>query len=202
MRSPERGVTRSTTLATGETIRHMEHLPERLAVGQLVLRRERLGDEDIVAEAVAANLEHLRPWMPWATETAATPAAQHERMLLLEQWWQAGTDYSFLLLDHDEENLLGIFGLHRRIGPGAIELGYWLVASATGHGHATQAAGVLTSAALDLSGISRVEIHCDEANARSQMIPARLGYRLDRIEPDEVEAPAEVGRSMIWAFPA
>jgi len=32
----------------------------------------------------------------------------------------------------------------------------------------------------------------------SAAVPRRLGYRLERIEPDEVLAPAETGRSMIW----
>ena len=43
-----------------------------------------------------------------------------------------------------------------------------------------------------------MEIHCDEANVRSAAVPRRLGYRLDRIEDDDVTAPGEIGRSMIW----
>ena len=46
--------------------------------------------------------------------------------------------------------------------------------------------------------MDRVEIHCDEANVRSAAIPERLGYRLDRIEDDEIATPGETGRSMIW----
>jgi RimJ/RimL family protein N-acetyltransferase len=43
-----------------------------------------------------------------------------------------------------------------------------------------------------------VEIHCDEANVASRAVPARLGYRLDRIDDVGVTAPGETGRSMIW----
>jgi len=46
-----------------------------------------------------------------------------------------------------------------------------------------------------------VEIHCDKANVRSQAVPRRLGYHLDRIEADDIKAPAEIGRSMVWIFP-
>ena len=53
-----------------------------------------------------------------------------------------------------------------------------------------------------LSDIQRAEIHCDEANVASAAVPRRLGYHLDRIVPDEVEAPGEVGRSMIWVMDA
>jgi RimJ/RimL family protein N-acetyltransferase len=64
----------------------------------------------------------------------------------------------------------------------------------------TAAARALTAAALAVEGISRVEIHCDEANVRSAAVARRLGYRLDRIVPDHVSAPADLGRSMIWVY--
>jgi RimJ/RimL family protein N-acetyltransferase len=166
-----------------------------------VLRRERLGDEALVASTVAANLDHLGPWMPWAVPEAATVDAQRERLVKVEQWWDDDSLYNFLLLDPSEERLFGILGLYRRIGPGALELGYWLSRDATGRGYATAAARALTDAALALDDILRVEIHCDEANERSQRIPQRLGYRLDRVQTEEIEAPAEVGRIMIWVYP-
>ena len=177
------------------------HPPERIEIADLVLRRERLGDEALVAEAVRANLEHLRPWMPWVSPQAATDDAQRARLTQAEQCWEAGSDHTYLLLDRGETALLGVFALHRRIGPEAIEMGYWLAHDAVGQGRATAAAEALTGAALCLRDVHRVEIHCDEANVRSQKIPQRLGYALDRVEDDEVTAPAEVGRSMIWVFP-
>lgn len=174
--------------------------PERIDLEDVVLRRERLGDEVLVADAVNANLDHLRPWMPWAQPAAATVSAQRARLAEAEQFWEANSDYTYLLLDAAEANLFGIFGLHRRIGPGAIELGYWLTREAVGQGRATEAARALTAAVLRLDDVSRVEIHCDEANRRSQLIPQRLGYHLDRVEMDNIEAPGEIGHSMIWVF--
>ena len=50
--------------------------------------------------------------------------------------------------------------------------------------------------------MERVEIHCDQANHLSAAVPERLGYRLDRVEPDEIRAPGESGRSMIWVCDA
>lgn len=176
--------------------------PERIEVNELVLRRERLGDEAMVAQVVQANVDHLQPWMPWASPAAATVSAQRQRLMMAERAWKAGSDYTFALLEQDETKLLGIFGLHRRIGPQAIEMGYWLARVAVGRGHARAAAAALTAAAMDLCDVRRVEIHCDEANVRSRKVPQRLGYVLDRVEDDEIKAPAEIGRSMIWIFPA
>jgi RimJ/RimL family protein N-acetyltransferase len=94
--------------------------------------------------------------------------------------------------------VLGGCGISRRIGPGAAEIGYWLRPTATGRGIVTAAAGALTDAAMALPDVTRVEIHCDEANTRSAAVPRRLGFRLDRIEPDQISAPGDLGRSMIW----
>lgn len=179
----------------------MSALPELIPTGAITLRRERLADVDLVSSTVLASLDHLRPWMPWATPEAATVTAQRERIIRVEQWWDSGSDFTFLLLDAAQTRMLGHFGLHSRIGPNAIEMGYWLTPDATGHGYATSAAGALTKAALEHLGVARIEIHCDAANIPSQRIPQRLDYRLDRVEDEEIEAPAEVGRSMIWIFP-
>ncbi|HUZ38459.1 MAG TPA: GNAT family N-acetyltransferase [Streptosporangiaceae bacterium] len=94
--------------------------------------------------------------------------------------------------------LAGAIGLHRRVGDGGIEIGYWIAERYTRRGFATAAAEAITSVALALSGVKRVEIHCDEANTASAAIPRKLGYRLDRIVSHEPEAPGETGRRLIW----
>ena len=98
-------------------------------------------------------------------------------------------------------DIVGCMGLHSRVGPAAIEIGYWLRTDHTGRGLVTACARSLTEAALGLDGIERVEIHCDEANARSRAVPLRLGYRLARVQDDAVTAPGEVGRDMVWVYP-
>lgn len=62
----------------------------------------------------------------------------------------------------------------------------------------TRVVGTLTDLVLTLDDVTVVEIHCDEANARSAAVPRRLGYALARTEDRDVAAPAEVGRQQIW----
>ena len=175
------------------------HPPAHLPVGpDLLLRWDEPSDASLLASAVAGALDHLRPWMPWATPEAATEQAQAARLAELEDKRRAGTDYAYVLLPAEGGGLLGVVGLHRRVGPEAIELGYWLMPAATGRGLMTRAVQALTVAALALDDVSRVEIHCDVANARSAAVAERAGYRLDRVEDKEAAAPAETGRSMIW----
>jgi RimJ/RimL family protein N-acetyltransferase len=58
----------------------------------------------------------------------------------------------------------------------------------------------LTTVALGLDDIDRVEVHTDEANVASAAIPRRLGYRLDRIDSRDPQAPAESGRLQNWVM--
>ena len=152
-------------------------------------------------EAIASSYEQLHQWMPWAQ----IPPTEESVLAFLEPAVEqfggdASSDYAITL--PTTGRYVGGCGLIPRIGPGATEIGYWVDVRFGGRGIATEAAGLLTAAGLDLDGVDRVEIHCDPANTRSAAIPRRLGYRLDRIESDEIVTPGETGRSMIWVTPA
>ena len=177
------------------------HPPASLALGDgLLLRWYDESDLRPLAEVSAHSLEHLRPWMSWATPEAVTWESQQQRHH--ERLEHLATGDSYLYVVVEGEVLHGVCGLHRRVGPGGVEIGYWLRPDSVGRGLVTRAVEALTTAALDLPDVDRVEIHCDEANTRSAAVPARLGYRLDRVEDDGVQAPAELGRGMVWVYPA
>lgn len=179
--------------------------PEQLDAGPVLLRRCRVEESAAFAEAVKESLEHLRPWMPWAAPEAADPERQRARLAGAAENWEAGTEFLYTIFLPGREpagggTVIGTIGLHRRIGPGGIEIGYWVHAAHTGRGYATAAARALTGAALALPDVRRVEIRCDEANAASAAIPRKLGYRLARVDRRDPEAPGETGRLMIWVL--
>ncbi|MFF7631590.1 GNAT family N-acetyltransferase [Kitasatospora sp. NPDC008050] len=185
----------STAAAPPTTSRPPEwlELPDGFA-----LRRRTIEHAPQVNAAVTRNLSYLQPWMPWAT-IAPSLARTEEMTRLGWQLWQDGSDFLYVLERSDQPgSVLGMFGLHRRVGPGAIEIGYWIDQDHTGRSLATNGAAALTEAALGLPGIERVEIHCDEANAASAAVPRKLGYRLDRIAEAPPTAPSETGRKLIW----
>ena len=177
---------------------HADLPPERVDAGAVVLRRIRSADAGAVAAAVAGSLDHLRPWMPWATPDSADRRSQLARVAEADEMWESGISYIYSVLTADRGTLVGEIGLHRRGGDGSIEIGYWISGSQTRRGFGTSAASAITDVALALPGVSRVEIHCDEANTASAAIPRKLGYRLDRVEERKPEAPGESGRLMIW----
>jgi RimJ/RimL family protein N-acetyltransferase len=170
-----------------------------------VLRRLRVGDAAKVAGAVGDNLDHLRPWMPWAGKESADTRFQRRRLAEADLQWARGADFGyglFAFTDDGFERLLGAFGLTARRGPKALEIGYWLRADATGFGLATRAAAALTDAAIAIDGIERVLVYCDEANHASAAIPRRLGFTVDRIVAVPPEATAETGRQQEWVVRA
>jgi RimJ/RimL family protein N-acetyltransferase len=95
------------------------------------------------------------------------------------------------MIARDDERIVGGVSLHPRVGPGAIEIGYWLASAATGRGFATEAAEALTAEAFRGGDIERIEIRCEPANEASMRVPERLGYRA---RPDVVHEPATPGR--------
>jgi RimJ/RimL family protein N-acetyltransferase len=176
-----------------------------IEAGPITLRRWRRGDVEAMESAIAQSRRHLAPWQGWAaTADRASLTAYVERS---ERAWEAMTDFGYGLFEptaattgsaSDRGALVGGAGLHARLGPMALEIGYWVHVDRINRGYATAAASALTAAAFALPEVERVEIHCDEANLRSAAVPRKLGYRLDRIETDAIAAPAERGRSMIW----
>ena len=96
--------------------------------------------------------------------------------------------------------VIGSCALMRRIGPGGLEIGYWIHPAWTGQGLATMAAAALLREAFTLPGIDRVEIHHDEVNKASGAVPRRL--RFTEVErqprPEEPTAPGQVGVEVIW----
>jgi ribosomal-protein-serine acetyltransferase len=169
---------------------------ELLTHGNVELRRWRASDGDLCFRLVSESLEHLRPWMPWATPdySEADAADFLERC---EEEWAAGTAFQYLIVA--DGTPAGAAGLHARIAPGGVEIGYWVHPDLTARGIATAAAAALTDAALALPGIDHVEIHHDELNLASGRIPAKLGYKAIETRRGRFElAPGESGVTQVW----
>lgn len=172
-------------------------LPDELAAPPLRLRRWRLQDLAVLEREVGRSRAHLAEWLPWARTTDRESLAAF--LLGSEAAFGARLDFGYGLRDA-RGALVGGAGLHARLGPGVLEMGYWVGAAHGGRGYATSAARALTEAALTLQDVDRIEIHCDEANLRSAAVPRKLGYRLDRIVDETTGRAPATNRLMIWVF--
>src|SRR4051794_6563809 len=152
-----------------------------------------------LVDVVNRNLDHLRPFMPWAQQPATVEAQT--------AWWRGtmqprddGTGDLAYGIFATSGALLGGTGFHVRGAPGVVEIGYWLTADAAGHGLMTRVTAALVDVARRVDGVQQIEIKCDVANTRSAAIARRLGFRLDRTEPREPAAAGGAGPDPGWEF--
>jgi ribosomal-protein-serine acetyltransferase len=172
----------------------MERLPEEIHHPKVTLRRWRDTDLDLVYELVELNLDELKPWMPWAHDHGRESAA--EFLARNDATWETGETYNYAIVV--DSRVVGSCGLMSRIGPGGLEIGYWVSKEYTGRGIATAAARALAEAAFRLSYVNHVEIHHDELNRASEAIPRKLGYTEISRTPGASDAPEGNGVQVIW----
>ncbi|AUX20230.1 acetyltransferase [Sorangium cellulosum] len=176
-----------------------ELAPVRIVTARLVLRAWRPEDAPALKEAIDASIEHLRPWMPWAMREPSPVESTAELLSQFADDFAAGRDFPYGIFSGDEREVLGGTGLHPRIGPGALEIGYWLRVTATRRGHATEAVAALTRVALEELGMSRVEIRCDPRNGASAAVARRLGYRhVTTLKANTLTPTGEPRDTMVW----
>lgn len=177
----------------------MRWAPETIDLGDVLVRPWSAADIPALTSAVAASLDHLQPWMVWATPEGATEEAFARFLEDTAARAATGTEAVYGVFDAATGEVLGGVGLHDRVGPGGVEIGYWLHVDATGRGLVTRIVGHLTDVALAQPEVGWVEIRCDAANRASAAVPARLGFTLAATIPsDRPQAPADTGRDLIW----
>ncbi len=171
--------------------------PYRIVSERLVIRCWEPRDAARMKEAIDSSLDELRPWMPWAR---AEPQPLSEKVALLRKFrggFDLGTDFIMGMFDHDERDVLGGTGLHKRRSGDALEIGYWIRSSHVRRGLATESSAALTRVAFELCDVDRVEIRVDPANEASLSIPRKLGFVEEgmlrrRLPPDEDGVPRDV----------
>jgi ribosomal-protein-serine acetyltransferase len=176
----------------------MDRLPDHVESPRLTIRRWNAGDADALSAAILASVDHLRPWMPWAADEPIGAVARRAMIERSNEEWAAGGGLVVGVFLADE--VVGGSGLHRRLGPHGLEIGYWVHIDHTRSGYATEVAAALTTTAFTIDGIERVEIHHDKANVASAGVPRRLGFAPLPDTLKEITAPAEVGIHCGWVM--
>jgi RimJ/RimL family protein N-acetyltransferase len=173
----------------------------RIRTPRLLLRCWNPEDAPLLAEAIIASLDHLRPWMPWAHQEPEAVEAKAERLRGFRASFDRDEDLIYGIFDPAGTEVLGGTGLHPRVGEGAREIGYWIHAGHLRRGYATEAAAALTRVAFEVHGLRRVEIHCDPENEPSAAVPRRLGYTHEAtLRQRALTADGAPRDEMIWSL--
>lgn len=145
---------------------------------------------------VAANVEYLRPWLPWA---ANEPVSLEESVQTIEAWQLSrlrGDSAHYGLWLGTEP--VGGLGILRKTADEA-ELGYFLARDRWGTGLMSSVVARATDWLLSRSDVSRVIIAHDERNARSGAIPERLGFhRIQPLRDTRPQRPDGVAEAVLW----
>lgn len=147
---------------------------------------------EALLRTLAADRNHLRPWVSYAEQIQSLEDAGAFIDAGLRQF--AAHDGFWVGLWHQEE-LIGLIS-HVRVNweTRTTALQYWLAERAQGRGHMTAACRFMVEQSLVNYGLERCEIRADVRNARSRAIPERLGFtfegvlrRNDRIQGEFVD---------------
>ena len=134
--------------------------------------------EEIYAE-VRDNLEHLKPWMPWATDDYSLESAQFYIKNNLEQL-AAGSGFATSIVY--ENKIVGQIGFHQLNSTNkSVCIGYWIAENMQRKGIVTRCCRVYIDYAFDELELNRVQINCNVENTKSRRIPERLGFQLEGI---------------------
>lgn len=172
----------------------------RLVTPHLELRAYDPSQAEALRTAIAESVRHLAPWMPWAHDEPQPIDQKIELLRKFRAHFDLGVEFGYAIFAREGGSLVGGTGLHPRAGPGALEIGYWIHVDHIGKGWATEAAGALTRAAIELHEVRRVEIRCDPANAASAAIPRKLGFRLEATLRAVTPSPQGLRDAMVWTM--
>jgi RimJ/RimL family protein N-acetyltransferase len=150
--------------------------PYRIETERLVVRCWEPSDAQLLKDALDSSLEHLRPFMDWAHDEPQPVEAKADLLRAFRAVFDTGGSFIMGIFDRTEEQVLGSSGLHARVGPGGLEIGYWVRASATRQGIATETSAALTRVAFEVCEADRVEIRIEPRNTASFGVPRKLGF--------------------------
>jgi RimJ/RimL family protein N-acetyltransferase len=185
-------------------------VPLELRTPRLLLRPWCTEDAAPLHPILAANWEHLGPWIPARVATPVPVPELVERLAGFAADFAAAREWRYGMFAPNGTDIVGEVGLYPR-SPTArvpysdadrVELGYWLRADATGQGFVTEAARSVLGIASRLPHLSLAEIRCDARNAPSAAVPKRLGFVLSETISHPARSPSTAPVELqVWIAP-
>lgn len=166
--------------------------PRELRTTRLVLRALEVDHADALASLIAAERDHLAPWIGLPD----SPAELAQAVAAMAAAFATGARLRYLVHLPDGA-LIGCAGLDVRAARSG-ELSYWLAAAHTGHGYAGEAAAALCQLACERSRLARLEIRCHRANAPSANVARQLGFVRTAEDGERQVWRAERGELIAW----
>lgn len=179
----------------------MKYPAYKIVTQNLVIRCYNPDDAFKLKDTVDANVEYLKPWMPWIKFEPTTIEQKIELLRSFRSEFDSGKDYTYGIFDLTENILIGGTGLHTRIGDNGFEIGYWIDSNHAGKGYATEVSSALCRIAFNVNNIDRVEIKHADTNIKSRRIPEKLGFIFEGTRKRlDFSFDNEVRNTSIWTL--
>lgn len=166
---------------------------------RLLLRCLDFKDVYELKAAIDESKDHLLRWIAWAKHEPEDIDKKLERIRTRRAEFDSDQAYQYGIFLRGDDKLIGTIALMRRVGQGALEMGYWMRVGYTSKGYMKEAASSLVKIAFELHEVDRLEIHCDVENLKSAAIPRKLGFIHEAtIRSNEKNEDGTRKKDMIW----
>ena len=175
------------------------HYPSpELSDGPTRLRQWSLDDIACIAEASTDSR------IPEATTVPATYSPDGGRAFIERQWsrFDNREGLSLAISSSVTSAAIGLIVLTLRPQDGVAGVGYWVVPSRRGQGHAPRAVRLVTQWALSRAGLSRVEAWVERDNLASQHVLASAGYEHEGTLRSFLSFPTRRADAMVFSVVA
>src|SRR4051794_89051 len=122
----------------------------RIHTQRLVIRCWDPADAFMLQAAVHESLDHLLPWMPWASSEPEDIQVKIERLRTFRGKFDLNQGLIYGIFNEDQTRVLGGTGLHTRLESDAREIGYWIHKDFINQGLATEISAALTKVAFEV----------------------------------------------------
>ena len=153
--------------------------PERTVTDRFVLRCYLPGDGPALQEATNASYQHLKRFMPWATEAQTVEEAESLARTFRANYLR-GDDFVLAAFDLEGRSLVGGTGFHLREGPLAhacAETGMWVRAEMAHQGLGTAMLREMLRWGFTAWPWQRISWRCNVENQASMRVAEKAGLR-------------------------
>jgi ribosomal-protein-serine acetyltransferase len=174
---------------------------EELRGERIIVRPYRVEDAEALYDAVRESRDHLRAWLPFADEHQSVEESR-DFIIRSIAHWLLREGFPLSIWEQATGAFLGGTGIDVNDWElRSFETGYWLRASAEGHGYMTEAVKLVTDFLFGPFGAQRLEIRCDALNLRSAAVPQRLGFTQEaRLRNARLAADGSIRDTLIFSL--
>ncbi len=157
--------------------------------------------EELDAAALFAlldrNRDHLRPWLSSRELCKTLEDARSFTYFSSERYEFTG---AFDAGVWHQGHLCGVITLCPDWEKQQSTIGYWLGAEFQGKGLMTTAVRAIVDYAFNQCRLKRLTIYCAVSNLKSRAIPERLGFKLERIQPDGEKVDGQIVDAAVYGM--